>query len=902
MDSRRRDSQKYSFNPADLHAPAGKLTSKPLMEEKIRPLCLLWFLAPVVLALFLSSFLKNDQTAFLSWWSTLCLFGLGAFPVTAWLFSGVRGKGYGFSKAVGILGVSFVVWTLAYLQVIGFTRVWITVFLLLLSGVSWSIPRTRKAALSALSSKNDIWEISFEECIFVLALFAWCVLKGIRPEINGEEKFMDFAFLNSLIRTDTLPAPDPWLAGSIINYYYYGQYIYAFITKFTGIAAGAAYSLSMCTTFALSFSMSYSLGSLFIDGAAKKGLRAPAAFRVIAGILSGFTVAVFGNSHAFFYDETSIGNSFLGFLSRMGIAVGRTNGFFYPDSTRFIGHNPDSQVWDAAKTVLIRNGDYTIHEFPCYSYLLGDLHAHVVGLMIIMLIVAVLFSLYVNAQHPSGDEMLLQVFPGPENPIGLKKRVIYEGKRLLRPEIVTAGILLGIATMCNYWDFLIYFVVGCMTLLIYNIKTSRHFGSLAGMPFFLTEAAMILIVYLKYSKFAVTHVGIQMIVFAVCLTGTALIPSAITRTGLGMSFLFTSASICSLTFNSRFDMIANSLAKTVDHSPVFQFLILWGVHILFAVLLIIITLSSRKESKAFSHRLKDNDFIPENAVARFLSKMNPADIFMSGLAVVSFMLLAAPEIFYVRDIYGGSYKRANTMFKFTFEAFVLLSLILAYSFFRFLCIRRKKQSHFITVIAGGVILSLLICIPMRYPFVAIEQRTGKISLDNYTGLDGTASLVTRDSLQLTAGAGDLASYASAINWLNSSVSGTPSICEAYGNSYTDNCIVSAYTGLPTIIGWQTHEWLWRFQGVVNSQGDLVSDPSKLDVWQDILTPRQTAVKTIYTGTDEMEVRSLLKKYDVTYLIVGDLERTQYVDINDTLLTSLGEKVFENGSLYIMKVQ
>ena len=134
------------------------------------------------------------------------------------------------------------------------------------------------------------------------------------------------------------------------------------------------------------------------------------------------------------------------------------------------------------------------------------------------------------------------------------------------------------------------------------------------------------------------------------------------------------------------------------------------------------------------------------------------------------------------------------------------------------------------------------------------------------------------------------------------MSGTPSICEAYGNSYTDNCIVSAYTGLPTIIGWQTHEWLWRFQGVVNSQGDLVSDPSKLDVWQDILTPRQTAVKTIYTGTDEMEVRSLLKKYDVTYLIVGDLERTQYVDINDTLLTSLGEKVFENGSLYIIKVQ
>jgi len=902
MDNKRRDSQKPPSKPGRLDMHKKQDSSRPLVKEKIQPRLFLWFLLPVVLAVTLSYYLlPGDQAAYLSWWAALLVFGIGAFPVTAWLFSSFRGKGYGFAKAAGILAVSFVLWTLCYLQVTRFTRVWIIIFLIVLFGVSWGIPRTRKAAIAALSSKTDIWQITFEECLFVLALLAWCFLKGIRPEINGEEKFMDFAFLNSLVRTDVLPCVDPWMAGSSINYYYYGQYIYALLTKLTGIGTGIAYNLSICTTFALAFTMSFSLGSLFFDGAIKKGLRAPTAFHVAAGLLSAFAVTVFGNSHAFFYDENSIGNSFLGVFTKMGVTVGRTDKFYYPDSTRFIGHNPDSQVWDDTKTVLLHKGDYTIHEFPCYSYLLGDLHAHVVGLMIVMLIIAVLFSLYMNARHPSGDEMLLLTFPASSGPIHLLKRITYELKNLLKPEIVTAGILLGIATMCNYWDFLIYFIVGCMTLLIYNIKTSRHFGSLAGMPFFLTEAAMILICYLKYSKYAFTHVGVQMIIFLICLAGTSILPSAITRTGLGMSFLFTAASICSLAFNSRFVMIANSLAKTVDHSSVYQFLIVWGVHLIFAVLLIIVALSSQRDAHAVFRLRSDVDYIPENAAARFLSKMNPADIFMSGLAVVSFMLLAAPEIFYVRDIYGGSYKRSNTMFKFTFEAFVLLSLILAYSFFRFLCIRRKKKNHFVGVIIGSLILTLLICIPMRYPLVAIEQRTGDIKIENYQGLDGTTALETRDSPQLTGGAGDIAAYAAAIDWLNANVTGTPFICEAYGNSYTDNCVVSSYTGLPTIIGWQTHEWLWRFQGVVNTQGELISDPSKPDIFADILTPRQTDVRSIYTGTDAIAIRSLLKKYNVTYLIVGDLERTQYVSINDTLLKSLGTKVFESGTLYIIKV-
>ncbi len=882
------------------------LSGNPLQPAKISLPGLFWLLLPLVAALLLSLVLKDDQAAFLEWWITLLAFGVAAFPFTSLLFSGFRGKGYGFAKALGLLSSSFILWTLCYIGVAPFNRIWLILILFAVAALGWGLQITRQAAVRALSTPADICGIALEETIFVAALVFWCFIKGLYPDINGEEKLMDFAFLNSLVRTDTLPAPDPWLAGQSINYYYYGQYIFAYITKLNGVRTSVAYNLSMCTTFALSFTMSYSLGSLFIEGARKSGLKVPEPVRIAAGLLTAFAVSVFGNAHSFFYDENSIGNHFLYFLKDLGVNVGRTTSFFYPDSTRFIGHNPDSLIKNA-EGIIVRNGDYTIHEFPCYSYMLGDLHAHVVGLMITMLIVAVLFAYYISASHPSGDELLVSAYPGTGMQTGFFAQLKHELKRLLKPSMIVTGVLLGIATMCNYWDFLIYFIVGCMVLLIYNIKTSRHFWSMSSVIFFIVETAMILICYLKFSKQAFVLVGVQMIVFGICLLGTVYLPTALSRTGLGMSFLFTSASLCSLTFNSKFDMIANSLAKSVDHTSFYQFVMVWGVHLIFAVTLLILTIVTalKAQGTTGTGSGKDAQAVPRNTVARFMARMNPADLFMSGLSVVAFLLLMAPELFYVVDIYGGSYKRANTMFKFTFAAFVLLSLVLGYTLLRVICHFAEKGAPLGSGITCTVLI-LLLFLPAHYPLVSIEQRSGKFNYDNYDGLDGTAYLFYADSSLISAGPGDLIPYQEAIDWLNENVDGQPVILEANGLSYTDSCIVSAYTGLPTVLGWQTHEWLWRFQGI-NQGGTLVTDPTKPDVWADIMTPRDTDIAAIYSSTDFISAKKLLDKYNVTYLIVGDLERAHLAQpehnmtIDDTVMKNLGTVVFESGTLYIVKV-
>ena len=83
------------------------------------------------------------------------------------------------------------------------------------------------------------------------------------------------------------------------------------------------------------------------------------------------------------------------------------------------------------------------------------------------------------------------------------------------------------------------------------------------------------------------------------------------------------------------------------------------------------------------------------------------------------------------------------------------------------------------------------------------------------------------------------------------------------------------TGLPTILGWYVHEWLWR-----NDVEDL--------------NEKSWEIETIYTSDDSEEVETLLEKYQVEYIFVGAMEREKYgVSLNDSLLQSLGTIVFQD---------
>lgn len=122
----------------------------------------------------------------------------------------------------------------------------------------------------------------------------------------------------------------------------------------------------------------------------------------------------------------------------------------------------------------------------------------------------------------------------------------------------------------------------------------------------------------------------------------------------------------------------------------------------------------------------------------------------------------------------------------------------------------------------------------------------------------------------------------AILWLRENISGQPVIVEANGDSYTDYDRVSANTGLPTIIGWPVHEWLWR--GSYDEAGKRIPE-----------------VAAIYESKDLAKTKEILKKYNVEYIFVGSLEREKYKQLDEEKIKSLGTIVFESGRTKIIKI-
>ena len=144
----------------------------------------------------------------------------------------------------------------------------------------------------------------------------------------------------------------------------------------------------------------------------------------------------------------------------------------------------------------------------------------------------------------------------------------------------------------------------------------------------------------------------------------------------------------------------------------------------------------------------------------------------------------------------------------------------------------------------------------------------------YRGLNATAFLET-----------DFPEDAAGIRWLKENIGGSPVVLEANGDSYTEYERVSAMTGLPTILGWYVHEWLWR---------NDVSD----------LNAKAADVEAIYTSGDQAQTEALLEDYDVSYIFVGSCERSKYGEsLNHDMLKSMGEIVFQDETYetYIVRV-
>lgn len=666
----------------------------------------------------------NDFFYIFSWWFFLFGLGLIFLPLTFSFFAKFFDKGYALSKILGILILSYLIWLLGSFKILPFIEpiIWLVVALLLI--VNFLLLKKLKINFKKILKEN--WRIFLlEEILFLVGLSFWAFIRGFQPDIQGLEKFMDYGFLNSILKSRFFPPADMWLAGETINYYYFGHLMTAVLTKFSGINSALSYNLMIANLFALAFTGGFCLGANFLY-LLKKGVK----IAVLGGLLTAFLLTLGGNLHPLYWFLTHK----FSFIS-----------YWYPDATRFI-----VQLFGAA--------DNTIHEFPIYSFVVADLHGHLLNLPLVLVFISLLFSFYLQ-------------------------------KRLKISFLILSSLLLGVFYMTNAWDLPIYLLFLGLVLLTIN---SQKWG-------------------LSLKTFY------QSLIWALL--------------SLLLAFLF------SLPFHLHFKPIAGGLGLVDFHSPPWMLLVLWGFP-LFATVSFLLFL--RKQ------------------------KLTQIDHFILIPLAVAWFLILIPEIFYLKDIYIHSHQRANTMFKLTYQSFVMFSLVMPYILIRLLIFLKKK---FLKAVFLFIFLFLALFI-FIYPYFAIRSYYG---LKDYRRLDGLAYLqnLYPDDYQ-------------AILWLKKYTLNQPVIVEAVGESYTDFARVSANTGLPTILGWRVHEWLWR--GSFDEAGK-----------------RTEEVKEIYEGDDLGKTQQWLAKYQVKFIFLGNLERQAYPELKEDKFLQLGKIVFSSNQTKIYQL-
>ena len=736
---------------------------------------------PALLLVALSAFLlQGDVWTFWTWYLLALVLGAAAMPLTGRLFRRFQDRGWMFSKVTAIAVSGFLTWFLVAVKIIKFTTMTCIVVTLVCAAASLILYcREQKAGFECIPFAHlDL--VYAEELLFFAAFLLWTYFAGFHPAAYGTEKFMDYGFMEAMMRSKTLPATDLWYSQGKINYYYGGQYFAVFLTKLSGAKVELTYNLMRTFVAGLAFAMPFSLvHQMVTDRLGKTGSRWKKALPSVTGILAGISVSIAGNMHYVVYGQI------IPFIQKLkGEEV---SSYWFPDATRYIGFNPDVE-------------DKTIHEFPCYSFVLGDLHAHVVDIMFVLLLLGLLYAWMkkVRTTELSGESM--------------SRRKFWK-KQLLMPQLLATGALLGMFHWTNYWDFVIYFVVTCGAALFMNIigqkgKIRWALGVTAA------QAAEILIL----------------------------------------------ATVIIMPFTLQFDTsnMVQGIALAQHHSLPHQLLVLWGLPgiltILFVVSLLIEKLRGA-EQKSLYH---------------LLTSIRLPDLFAVLMGLCAIGLVLIPELVYVRDIYENGNARANTMFKLTYQAYIMFGMTMIYAIFRLLVIGKNKILKVLAFI--GLFFFVWTC---GYFGNSVHSWFGEVwKPSQYKGLNATAFLET-----------DFPEDVNGIRWLKENISDAPVVLEANGDSYSEYERVSAMTGLPTIMGWYVHEWLWR--------GNLSDLNAKIE-----------EIQEIYTSTDETRVKELLEEYNVSYIFVGSCERNKYgADMNNDLLKSLGEVVFQDSEYptYIVKI-
>jgi YYY domain-containing protein len=687
----------------------------------------------------------------LEWLLLIVLIGVIAFPLTA-SFCNLPERGYSISKLVGLLIITYITWLVVSFKLTTFGIAVIVFSLLILIFLSF-----RKFEVNLFTFKT-----MKSELVFLISFLVFTVIVMNKPDIYGphSEDFMDFAFLQSIMRTTYFPPPDPWMAGENLSYYYFGQLVVAILTKLTNIPSNITYNLAIPMFFALTVQAAYGL-IYNLTGRTSFGLMA-ALFVSVTGFMSGFLQ-----------------------LTAYLVPASRSFIRYVPLKSQDIMHwFMEFDFWNSTGII-----PETFNFYPFHTFAHGYLHAHMMSIPFQLMLITICLGLYFSGKVAGRDKLLL-------------------------------GLSIGFFAGMNVWEFPTYLLfTGFMLFIVGQKKTN-----------FIQVSALSFILYLPY--FLTRDAG--------GFGGVILVARRTTFLNFIEIFgLFVFAILSFLIVYCFEHRKSITMPQVLTSAAIFLTFVVTGVILNFQLLPLLAVFIS----------------IPLYGITMFKER---EEKFALLLILVAGLILLLSELFSAID--AMPWTRFNTIMKLHLEVWVFWGAASAYSVYY--CIRKSCFNRNIKII-WSLALVFLIAASLIHPVASVTNWTsGKtfFGTDTRGTVDGTAYLKKTNS-------GDYL----AINWINKNIKGMPVILEAPGNAYEYSSQISTMTGLPTVIGWISHERMW------NNKWDKIDE-------------RINDTDTIYSTADTKKALELLKKYNVHFIYIGNNEIKKYPQVG--LLKFGDEEYFE----------
>ncbi len=829
----------------------------------------------------------NSFASILSWWLSVEILGLAALPIATWGLRWLPDRGYTFSKVIGLLIASYLLWIGAMTGFIENNSGGVLISICAVFGISLYLVIQKKMWNELLQYIQDNKRLILAvEILFSLAFLGWAILRAYTPEkiMNaGGEKFMEMAFLNGVLNSPRFPPLDPWLSGFSISYYYFGYVMMALLTRFTGVPAGVGFELYDALLFALTlcgaFGIVYNLimvdrlqrqkrlrpDGTFLAGVGS-GRRQAAGF----GLLGAIMVGILGNLAGFLesiYARGLLPERFWRWLDIPDLVGNPVTGSWMPNGG-FFGFG-----WRASR--VLQDYDLAgqpmtvspITEFPLFSFLLGDNHPHVLALPFVLLAIGLAFNLLLRQARQVSDD---------HRTLSSGWAFLWQGQDWAL--LLFTAFCIGSLGFLNTWDMPIYLGLAALAfaigeairsgtidryLIARTITTGAGLlaGAIAIYIFFYvgfsSQAGGILPQVFRPTRlpqFLVMFGGFIAILTPYLLTAQA--RKGRVQTGSRNAGWLTvlkiwagilAASLLGITILLGVTILAagqagnqvvqnllgvGNLEKALKTFALDRLTSPW----LYLLLSGLISLALSNLIQISSHRQAEHFDETEPATQARLW-INPSQSFVMLLVLLGLTLALSVELFYLRDNFGV---RMNTVFKFYYQAWVMLGCASAFSVWWMW----KRAKTVLGKPGRGIFMAgalFLLAAGMVYPLTATYARAN--GFRGPAALDGTSNLAR-------ANPDDWA----AIAWLQANATGADGILEAPGKSYNYEGRISAFSGIPTLLGWAYHEAQWR--GNYDEQGR-----------------REPDIQTIYTTKDADLALSLLQRWGVKYVIVGQTEMT-----------------------------